>query len=80
MLTKERRVVGKNSFFLGCQMGKVELLLIRQRSLSAVRLQMLLSSQYCFSKWHKKCLCVDMRLFQRSLLSWIPSLLSEVFV
>lgn len=64
--------MGKNPLFLECQMGKVELLLIAQRSLSAVMLQMLFSSQCepsCFSKRHTKKMSLGGR-----------EALSEVFV
>lgn len=49
--------MGKKLFFLECQMGKVELLLITQRSLAAVILQILFSPQSepcCFYRQHKK--------------------------
>ena len=49
--------MGKKPFFLECQKGKVELLLITQRSLAAVMLQILFGPQCeprCFYRQHKK--------------------------
>lgn len=45
MVIKELEGSGKETLFPECQMGKVELLLITQRSLAAVMLQILFGPQ-----------------------------------
>lgn len=67
--------MGKKPFFLECQMGKVELLLITQRSLAAVILQILFSPQCepcCFYRQHKKRSLGGLEAFSKILVLMDP--------
>lgn len=67
--------MGKKPFFLECQMGKVELLLITQRSLAAVILQILFSPQCepCgFYRQHKKRSLGGLEAFSKVLVIMDP--------
>lgn len=67
--------MGKKPFFLECQMGKVELLLITQRSLAAVMLQILFGPQCeprCFYRQHKKRSLGGLEAFSKILVIMDP--------